>query len=41
MPFEIAGPAEILRSVQKDESFVDHLKSSVADILQKTIGKYN
>ncbi|XP_068237934.1 peroxisome biogenesis factor 10 [Palaemon carinicauda] len=38
MPFHQAGAAEILRSVQKDESYLSHLKSSVADIVQRSFG---
>lgn len=38
MPFHQAGAAEILRSVQKDESFLSHLKSSIAEIVQRSSG---
>ncbi|XP_064077709.1 LOW QUALITY PROTEIN: peroxisome biogenesis factor 10-like [Macrobrachium nipponense] len=38
MPFHQAGAAEILRSVQKDESFLSHLKSSIAEIVQRSLG---
>ncbi|KAK7068452.1 peroxisome biogenesis factor 10 [Halocaridina rubra] len=38
MPFTQAGAAEVLRASQKDESFLSHLKSSLAEIVQRSLG---
>lgn len=38
MPFQQAGAAEVLRASQKDESFLDHLKSCVSEIVQRSAG---
>ena len=39
MPFQVAGAAEVLRATQKDESFLDYLKSCISEIAQQTVGK--
>nr|XP_045605778.1 peroxisome biogenesis factor 10-like [Procambarus clarkii] len=38
MPFQQAGAAEVLRASQKDESFLDHLKSCVSEVVQRSAG---
>ncbi|KAK3871391.1 hypothetical protein Pcinc_021825 [Petrolisthes cinctipes] len=38
MPFQQAGAAEVLRATQKDESFLDHLKSCISEIVQRVYG---
>ncbi|XP_042865998.1 peroxisome biogenesis factor 10-like [Penaeus japonicus] len=38
MPFQQAGAAEVLRAAQKDESFLNHLKSCLSDIVQRSFG---
>lgn len=40
MPFQVAGAAEVLRATQKDESFLNYLKSCISEIVQRTLGKY-
>ncbi|KAL7630934.1 UNVERIFIED_CONTAM: hypothetical protein RMT77_018774 [Armadillidium vulgare] len=37
---EDAGAAEILRATQKDNVFIDEIKSTIADILQKVFGSH-
>lgn len=39
MPFQQAGAAEVLRAAQKDESFLNHLKSCLSDIVQRSFGE--
>ncbi|KAG7156827.1 Peroxisome biogenesis factor 10-like [Homarus americanus] len=36
MPFQQAGAAEVLRASQKDESFLDYLKSCISEIVQRS-----
>ncbi|KAK8402324.1 hypothetical protein O3P69_000620 [Scylla paramamosain] len=38
MPFQVAGAAEVLRATQKDENFLDYLKSCISEIVQRTAG---
>lgn len=38
MPFQVAGSAEVLRATQKDDSFLDYLKSCMSEIVQRTLG---
>ena len=37
--FVEANPPEILRSIQKDESYINHIKTELADIVQRLFGK--
>lgn len=38
--FVEANPPEILRAAQKDESYINTLKSELADIVQRLFGKH-
>lgn len=38
MPFQQAGAAEVLRAAQKDKGFLDHLKSCLSEIVQRSAG---
>ena len=39
-PFKRSGVGEVLRSHQKDESFIQELKNNCADIVLNTAGLY-
>lgn len=38
--FVEANPPEILRAAQKDESYINTIKSELADIVQRLFGKH-
>jgi len=39
--FVEANPPEILRAAQKDDSFIDSIRSEVAEIIQRVFGNFS